>query len=165
MAPSQGKISADPQQILDELRKVPRGEVSLAQVLGLHPDVLAQMVARAQGMVDQGQLEQAEELLVDLARVEITIPNIPFLLGVCRYERRDFTGAAEAFTQALERGQRVSADFRQQAYLARAQAWLQAGVVEQAIADLEQAAACGDDKLAESARGWLAQLEKTRGSG
>lgn len=146
-------------QLLDLLMKIPSGQVSLAQALGLHPKILDKLTDKASGLVQHGKLDEAEKLLADLANVDNTSPVLPFLLGACRVKKQDLVGATTAYGEGLIRAERIGfTTMVPRVRICRAQAFLELGKLDEARADLAAVAAGTDAALAKEARAALERL-------
>lgn len=144
--------------LVEILTKVETGEASLAEALDLHPAVIGLLVERAIGLMNAGQLAEAEQLFVDLSNVDNLEPMIPFLLGACRAEGNEFPGAVEAYTEALNRLRGDGSTLAQRLLLCRSWALLEMGCVEEARRDLAVASTGEDADLAKQAEALEGQL-------
>jgi Flp pilus assembly protein TadD len=87
-----------------------RGEINLAHALGIDPHALAQLAQKALGLIPLGKLDEAEEVLAKLARVDAHSTLFPFLLGACRAMAGDRGRALRAYGEALRRAEHGDAD-------------------------------------------------------
>ena len=92
----------DPQLLTRLLLQVANGEVSAAEVFGMHPYVLQKLTDRAVALLDRGKTEEGEALLENLTVVDGKSVTLPFLLGATRAQRgehaRDVTQCATCST-------------------------------------------------------------------
>lgn len=111
----------------------------------LTEDILYQTPENAWGnlgwaYLESGQLDAAMDALSRSVAVQPNFCVGHFRLGLARFEKKDFAGAAAAYTRALDVSDpRCKA--LQEAYLGRAQASLKLSQPEPAVADLRQCAA------------------------
>src|SRR5262245_34510020 len=89
--------------IAEDLLALGRGDISLADALGMKRQVLDLMLEKALGLVDYGKLDQAETELDRLSLVDGRSPLPAFALGALRAERGDHTGAVDAYREAERR--------------------------------------------------------------
>lgn len=152
-------MSSTEEQLLELLLKTARGELTVAESIGLHPFVLDKLADRANGLVRLGKLDEAERLLVDLARVDGLSPVLPFMLGACRVKQKDLTGAVDAYGEGLRRAEKVGFDAMiPRVRICRARALLDLGQIDAARDDLAAVAASRDAILAKEASLALASL-------
>lgn len=149
----------DAQQLLDLLLKISSGEVSLAQVLGMNPQIFDKLTDKALGLVQHGKLDDAERLLADLARVDGVSPVLPFYLGACRATQQNARGAVEAYGEGLLRAERIGFETMiPRVRMCRAQSLLELGMLDEALGDLSAVAGSKDQVLAQEAQAALARL-------
>ncbi len=124
------------------LLRLARGELSIAEVMGIRSDALERLVDEAMARASAGQLEEAEESLRNLAVVHSGSPLLPCLLGGVRAEQGDAEGAVSAYTESLRRAAlaQSDSDFVAEVMLLRAAAFRGAGDVDSAHLDLRTAA-------------------------
>jgi hypothetical protein len=144
----------DPTQELFELiPKIAKGEVSLVDVLQLHPKMMQKLVDKATGLVQHGKLDEAEKLLFDLKNVDAVSPVLPFMLGACRAKKSDLTGAESAFTEGLNRAERIGfSSMIPRVRICRAQVLLELGRFAEARDDLAAVAQSSNAPLALEAK-------------
>jgi tetratricopeptide (TPR) repeat protein len=87
----------------DALRAIGRGDLSLAEALGLSRQGLDLLLDKAQGLIRFDKLDEAEKLLVDLTRVDGRSPYPPFLLGALLATRGRHDEAIAAYDDAHRR--------------------------------------------------------------
>jgi predicted Zn-dependent protease len=119
------------------------GGVSLADVLRLDRDALAQLVDRALALAAAGRADAAEALLVRLVQVDAASAMLPYLLGAVRAEAGRHAEALEACQEALRRdaARAETAAFRAEVLLLLGRTQLSLHDAEAARATLEAAAA------------------------
>lgn len=147
--------------LVEELESLAKDQ-TLAEVLALRPQILAQLVDHALARAEYGRHQEAEELLEAIGSVDTRSAIIPFLLGTVRASCGDHAGAVLAYTESLSRDLAVTADpnLRAEALLLRAQANLQLDRVLVAREDLELAAQSALEHVQSVAQASLGALEE-----
>lgn len=140
--------------------EIGRGEASLGTLMGISPEVAAQLVEQALGLAEAGRLAEAANQLTALGLVDAHSPMLPCLLGTVRAEQGAYGAAIAAFDEALERHVRAGghARFEGEVRLLRARALISLGRREDAQVDLMLAAATPDAAVRRGAQALMAGL-------
>lgn len=136
-------------ELFEFLVSCSRGQGSLREALQLSSSVLERLLDRAIGLMKVAKFAEAEKLFFGLAAVEPDWAIAMFFLGACRHERRDLTGAIDAYTEAMRRAVRTgSLRLIPKVRLCRAQAALALrqddGPITDPIDDLSAVENCDD---------------------
>jgi tetratricopeptide (TPR) repeat protein len=146
-------LNEEARQLAELVMQLGRGEINLAQVLGLDTAILAQLALRSIGLIQWGKLDEAEDLLAKLTRVDVRSLHLPFLLGACRAKAGDMSGAVDAYNEALRRtGYGDPDSVSQHILFNRAEALIAIGETDHAMADLRAASEGPDEKIVVASR-------------
>jgi hypothetical protein len=74
-------VNEEASRLAELVIQLGRGEISLAEVLGLDAEILTQIALRAIGLIEWGKFAEAEDLLTKLARVDAHSFVLPYLMG------------------------------------------------------------------------------------
>jgi tetratricopeptide (TPR) repeat protein len=149
-----------PEALVHGLEALGRGDLSLADALGMQRQVLDLLLDKALGLAKYGKHDQAEAELVRLSSVDGHSPMPPFALGALRAERKHYAPAVEAYLEAESRAERARMrPLEGRIALCRGHAAMMLGDKDGARAALHVAASRGDPAIAADAAKLIQVLE------